>query len=45
MANADTTKYGIVSEDGTMYYYQNVVRTYAGLIELNGDYYYVKSTG
>lgn len=45
MANADTTKDGIVSEDGTMYYYQNGVRTYAGLIELNGDYYYVKSTG
>ena len=38
-------KNGIVAEDGTLYYYVDGVRTYAGLIEIDGDYYYVKTSG
>ena len=39
-------KNGIVSENGSLYYYVDGVLTGAGLIRLNGDYYYVKtSTG
>ena len=36
-------KNGIVSEDGELYYYVNDVKTYAGLIKIDGDYYYVNS--
>ena len=36
-------KNGIVAEDGELYYYVNGVRTYAGLIQIDGDYYYVNS--
>ena len=36
-----TTKNGIV--DGI--YYENDVKTYAGLIEIDGDYYYIKHYG
>ena len=36
-------KNGIVSEDGVLYYYVNGVKTYAGLIQIDGDYYYVNS--
>ena len=39
-------KNGVVSENGSLYYYENGVLTGAGLIEINGDYYYVRtSTG
>ena len=39
-------KNGIVAENGSLYYYENGALTGAGLIQLNGDYYYVKtSTG
>ena len=38
-------KNGIVSEDGKLYYYENGVLTYAGLIQIDGDYYYVRGTG
>ena len=39
-------KNGFVSENGSLYYYENGVLTGAGLIEINGDYYYVRtSTG
>ena len=34
---------GIVSENGSMYYYVNGVKTYAGLIVIDGSYYYVNS--
>ena len=37
-------KNGIVSEDGELYYYVNGVKTYAGLIQIDGDYYYVNSS-
>ena len=36
-------KNGIVSEDGELYYYVDGVKTYAGLIQIDGDYYYVNS--
>lgn len=35
---------GIVTEEGTMYYYVNGVKNYAGLIKIDGDYYYVNSS-
>ena len=37
-------KNGIVAENGSLYYYENGVLTGAGLIQLNGDYYYVKTS-
>ena len=39
----DPAKSGIVNEDGTLYYYVDGVKTYAGLIQIDGDYYYVNS--
>ena len=41
----DIGKSGIVSENGSLFYYVNGVRTYAGLIEIDGSYYYVKTSG
>ena len=41
----DTKKDGIVPEDGSLYYYEDGLRTYAGLIEIDGSYYYVKTSG
>jgi glucan-binding YG repeat protein len=38
-------KNGFIAEDGGIYYYENGVRTYAGLMEIDGDYYYVRSSG
>ena len=38
-------KNGIVSEDGSLYYYVDGTRTYAGLIEIDGYYYYAKTNG
>ena len=37
-------KNGIVEEDGVLYYYVDGVKTYAGLIQIDGDYYYVNSS-
>ena len=37
-------KNGIVAENGSLYYYEGGVLTGAGLIRLNGDYYYVKTS-
>ena len=39
------TKDGIVAENGSLYYYENGVLTYAGLIQIDGDYYYVRTSG
>ena len=36
-------KSGIVVENGVKYYYKDGAKNYAGLIEIDGDYYYVKS--
>ncbi len=44
-AKADATKNGIVSENGSLYYYVDGVLNYAGLIDIDGDYYYVKTSG
>ena len=38
-------KNGIYDENGKRYYYVNGVRTYAGLIEIDGSYYYAKAGG
>lgn len=37
-------KNGIVEENGSLYYYVDGVRTAAGLIQIDGDYYYVKTS-
>lgn len=37
-------KNGIYEEDGSLYFYRNGERTYAGLIQIDGNYYYVRST-
>ena len=37
-------KNGIYEEDGSLYFYRNGERTYAGLIQIDGYYYYVRST-
>ena len=42
---APGVKNGIVPENGSLYYYVDGVLTYAGLIQINGDYYYVRGTG
>ena len=39
------TKNGIVAENGSLYYYKNGVLTYAGLIKIDDDYYYVRTSG
>ena len=43
--NADGTMFleGIREENGAKYYYKDGVKNYAGLIEISGEYYYVKS--
>ncbi len=41
----EEVKNGIVTEDGVMYYYVNGKKTYAGLIEIDGAYYYVNTSG
>ncbi len=38
-------KNGIYTESNGLYYYEDGVRTYAGLIEVDGDYYYVRTSG
>ena len=40
----DPSKNGIISEDGELYYYVDGVKTYAGLIQIEGNYYYVNSS-
>ena len=40
----DTNKNGLVEENGSLYYYVDGVLTYAGLIEIGGDYYYINSS-
>ena len=37
-------KNGIYEEDGSLYFYRNGERAYAGLIQIDGSYYYVRST-
>ena len=37
-------KNGFVRENGNIYYYVNGEKTYAGLIKVDGDYYYVNSS-
>ncbi len=37
-------KNGLVEENGGLYYYVDGVLTYAGLIEIDGSYYYINSS-
>ena len=37
-------KNGIVEENGSLYYYVDGVLTGAGLIQIDGDYYYVRTS-
>ena len=37
-------KNGIYEEDGSLYFYRNGERAYAGLIKIDSNYYYVRST-
>lgn len=39
--DVDTSKNGFYEEEGSYYYYVNGVRTYAGLLVIDGYYYYV----
>ena len=41
----EAVKNGIYEEDGSLYYYENGVRTYGGVMEIDGDYYYAASSG
>lgn len=43
MLRADPTLNGIVKDGDIWYYYVNGVKSYAGLIQLDGSYYYVNS--
>ena len=45
MVMPDVTKTGIIAEDDSLYYYVKGERNYAGLIEIDGSYYYVKTSG
>ena len=38
-------KNGIVEEDGKLWWYVNGVKTYGGLMLIDGDYYYARSSG
>ena len=38
-------KNGIVAENDSLYYYMNGALHYAGLIEIDGSYYYVRTSG
>ena len=38
-------KNGIVSEDGKLWRYVDGVKTYGRLMLIDGDYYYVRSSG
>lgn len=37
-------KNGLIEENGDLYYYVNDVKTYAGLILIDGSYYYINSS-
>ena len=45
MIRPDTTKNGIYEEDGSLYYYENGVRTYGGIMLIDGYYYYAATSG
>ena len=41
--DSDELLEGFVEENGELYYYENGIKTYAGLILVDGNYYYVNS--
>ncbi len=44
-ATEPAVKNGIVSEGGKLYWYVDGVKTYAGLMLIDGDYYYARTSG
>ena len=45
LVDESSVKNGVYAEDGGLYYYVDGKRNYAGLIEIDGNYYYVRSNG
>ncbi len=45
ITNTQEDKNGIVAENGSLYYYEHGKLTYAGLIKIDGSYYYVRTSG
>ncbi len=45
MVLPDLTKNGIIAENGSLWYYVNGKLSYAGLMKIDGSYYYVRSNG
>ncbi len=43
LVEKDTTLNGIVKDGDTWYYYVDGIKTYAGLVEIDGAFYYVKT--
>ena len=35
--------HGLIARNGNTYYYEHGIKTYAGLVQIKGDYYYIKS--
>ena len=44
-ADGKMNRNGLYAENGGLYYYVNNQLNYAGLIEIDGDYYYIRSNG
>ncbi len=40
----EEVKNGLYEEDGSLYYYVNGTKSHAGLVEINGAYYYINSS-
>ncbi len=45
MVTSEAPKNGIYSEDGSLYYYKDGVRTYGGVMKIDGAYYYAATSG
>jgi hypothetical protein len=45
LPDAPQVKNGIYEENDSLFYYVDGARNYAGLIKIDGDYYYVRQTG
>ena len=44
MTDVPVIKNGLYPENGRLYYYVNDVKTHAGLIQIDGDYYYITTS-